>query len=692
MAKSLQVDRLQLGACYYPEHWPDTLWADDYRRMRELGFSVVRMGEFAWSIFEPTEGVFSFELFDRAIALAHEHGIKVILGTPTATPPAWLTHKYPEVLNVTREGVRYQHGQRRHYNYNAPIYRELSARIVRRMAEHYGHHPAVAGWQIDNELNCETNVFYSDADQAAFRTWLKERYGSLDQLNRAWGTVFWSQTYTDWAEVRLTGPTPSDSPNPHQALDEIRFFSASAISFARMQADILRELAPGQWITTNGIFGHLDSHLLTEEALDFISYDSYPNFSTIFREEGPDPLLDRRWSWNLSAVRDISPNFCVMEQQSGPGGWTNRIAQPSPRPGQMRLWTYQSIAHGADMVLYFRWRTATVGTEIYWHGINDYDNRPNRRVAEAARIGHEIAAVGQSIAGTTYQADVAILKDYDNEWDGELDAWHGPYTRQSTLAWFKALQYDHIPVDAVYLEPGTSAADLARYRCLIYPHPAIMTDATAELLRNYVQAGGTLIFGCRTGYKDAEGHCSMRPMPGPVAELCGVTVTDFTRIGPHDRAPAIQWQGVEGDAIRAESFNDILEVASPSVEVLAHYAEGYYAGSPALVRNNYGEGQVFYFGAVFNQEVAAALARQIGLTSPAADWLQLPRPVELALRARPETGEQLIFLLNYSHEPQTIEVRTGVTDVLAGKRLNGTVEMEPFGVCVLSHTAAGDSA
>lgn len=688
MSKSLKLERLQLGVCYYPEQWPESLWADDYRRMKELGFSVVRMAEFAWSIFEPKEGVFSFELFDRAVALAHEHGLEVILGTPTATPPAWLTHKYPEVLNVTQAGVRYQHGMRRHYNYNAPVYLELSARIVRRLAEHYGRHPAVIGWQLDNELNCEVNSFYAEADHRAFRVWLEEKYGTLDELNRVWGTVFWSQTYTDWAQVALTGPTPSGSPNPHQALDEKRFFSHSAISFACVQSTILRELAPKQWVTTNGLFGHLDNHRLTSEALDFFSYDSYPNFSTILSElapgRGPEPLRDRQWSWRLSVVRSVSPHFCVMEQQAGAGGWTNRIAQPAPKPGQMRLWTFQSVAHGADMVLYFRWRTATVGTEIYWHGLNDphnhSHNRPNRRLAEAAQVGRELAEIGPRVAATETAARVALVSDYPNEWDGELDAWHGPYTRKSLESWFTALQLRHVPVDALYLRPETVPQDLARYDVLVYPHPAILTDDTAALLKDYVSGGGTLLFGCRTGYKDENGHVYMRPWPGPVAELCGVTVTDFTRIGPDEAAPALKWSG--GETVMAEGFNDVLQLEAPTAEVLAEYASGYYAGSPALVKNPFGKGNVYYYGAVFSVAAADALIGELELTSPVAGWLELPPGVELCVRE--SADDRLVFLLNYSDAEQTATLHRAMTDLLTGERLEGAFVLEPFGVRVLS--------
>ncbi|AIQ68777.1 beta-galactosidase [Paenibacillus graminis] len=683
MRNHVANEQFELGVCYYPEHWPEEMWAGDYRRMVETGFTIVRMAEFAWSIFEPEEGNFQFELFDKAIDLAHSYGLKVILGTPTATPPAWLTNRYPEVLNVTDEGVTLQHGMRRHYNYSSPKYRELCAGITRQLAQHYANHPGVVGWQIDNELNCEINVFYSESDHQAFREWVQAKYETLDQLNDAWGTVFWNQTYTSWSQIFLPRPTPtSKQPNPHQALDEKRFISDNTISFAKIQADILRELAPSQWVTTNGLFGHLDSHELNEKLLDFFSYDSYPQFASIHTDpEEAEPLRDRSWSLSLSAVRSISPNFCIMEQQSGPGGWVNRMNMPSPKPGKMRLWTYQSIAHGADKLLYFRWRTATMGHEIYWHGLNDYHNQPNRRVREAAQIGRELAEAGKHIVGTRNQADVAILRDYDNEWDGEYDVWHGPFMWQSNKEWFKALQKRHIPNDVLYMRSKTTLKDLIPYQVLIYPHPAIMSDETARLLDQYVQQGGTLIFGCRTGYKDTRGQCYMRLFPGAAKDLCGITVEEFTMVQGTRLPTSICW-GNDPEALTgADAFNDILHVEEDTVEVMGTYASDYYAGKPAVTRNRRGKGEVWYYGAVFNAEAAQKIIDSLNLSSPAAEWLELPPEVELQIRNNDKSG--YAFLLNYSEEAVTITLKEEKTDLLTGETLSGSCKLEGFGVRVL---------
>lgn len=682
--KTVRESQFLLGACYYPEHWSNALWADDFCRMKGMGLKVVRMAEFAWSLFEPEEGQFQFDLFDRVMDLAESAEIRVILGTPTATPPAWLTHKYPEVLNVSRDGIVQRHGERRHCNYNAPVYRDLSARIASKMAEHYGGHKALIGWQIDNELNCGADTFHADADHEAFRAWLKSRYGSLAALNAAWGAVFWNQTYSAWEQVCLTRPTPSNAPNPHLALDEKRFISDTVIGFVQMQVDAIRQYDRQHWITTNGLFGHIDYHRMTRETLDFISYDSYPQFGVVWPDSGDQPLLDRKWGSNLSVARGISPQFCVMEQQSGPGGWVNALEQPSPKPGQLRLWTYQSIAHGADMLLYFRWRTASFGTEIYWHGINDYHNRPNRRCAEVAQVGREIAAIGELLVGTTYAADVAILRDYDNEWDGELDKWHGPFERQSYAAWFAALQRRHTPVDVLYLDDH-SATLLGRYHTLVYPHPAIMTDRTACLLKEYVRTGGRLILGCRTGYKNANGHCEMRPLPGPVSDLCGVEVEEFTRIGILESEPTID---MEGQAIGLVSgpFNDILRPVAASSRVIATYGEGagHYHGKPALVENTWGAGTVLTYGGVFNVPMASAVADHIGLHGPLSHVLQLQGDVEIAVRRSPEEG--YVFLLNYSSLGKEISVRTRAVDLLSGDVIFGNHTMAPYGVMILKES------
>ena len=257
-----------VGVCYYPEHWPEEMWESDLTRMLAAGITVVRVAEFAWSKVEPREGEFTFDFFQRFLDLCEKCGMKVIFGTPTATPPAWLTRKYPEVLNSTMEGVLYRHGGRRHYNYNSPVYRRLCARIVEQIASRYGQHPAIVGWQIDNELNCETDEFHSEADGNAFRQYLRKKFGTLDALNKAMGTTFWNQTYTHWAEVDVPRLTPGTGRNPHIMVEYIRFVSESAISFCEMQAAILRLWRKeGDFITTNGLFANYYTNMLSFDGL-----------------------------------------------------------------------------------------------------------------------------------------------------------------------------------------------------------------------------------------------------------------------------------------------------------------------------------------------------------------------------------------------------------------------------------------
>ena len=528
-------------------------------RMLEAGIRVIRIAEFAWNKIEPREGEYTYEFFDSFLDVVEKTSMKVIFCTPTATPPAWLVEEYPEVLNAQMDGTLYRHGARRHYNYNSPIYQRFAANITEKSASHYGSRPSIIGWQIDNELNCETSEFYSDSDTVAFREFLKKKYGTIEALNEAWGTVFWNQTYTAWSEVYVPQTTISNSTNPHRVLDYLRFISDSACRFAGLQARIIRKYKkPEDFITTNGLFGNLDNHRMTEESLDFITYDSYPNFAyCLDAYDEKDLLKDRKWSRNLTETRAISPNFGIMEQQSGANGWNTRMEAPTPRPGQMTLWTMQSIAHGADYVSYFRWRTCTVGTEIYWHGILDYSGRENRRLRELRDIHKKMEGL-QEIAGSVYEEKVGILKDYDNTWDAQLDKWHERVERESQKNLFAAAQLMHTPVDFVYLTERTTLTDLQKYELLFYPHAVILTKERMALLEDYVRGGGKLVMGCRTGYKDLNGRCVMDYLPGLAAELTGTDIPEYSFVAPDEGKVYADW---DGEKMEAAVFNDILAPA-----------------------------------------------------------------------------------------------------------------------------------
>lgn len=670
---------MTMGACYYPEHWDKKLWPEDLDRMLQAGITVIRIAEFAWSKVEPEEGKFTFDFFDEFLNLCSEKNMKVIFGTPTATPPAWLTEKYPEVLNARKDGVLYRHGARRHYNYNSPVYQKFSKEITEKFAEHYAKRSCIIGWQLDNEINCEMNVFYSESDHRAFRVYLKEKYQTLDALNDAWGTVFWNQTYTDWEEIHVPRRTYSDSTNPHEVLDYLRFISVSARGFAKDQSDILRKyMKPDDFITTNGMFGHLDNHKMTEESLDFYMYDSYPNFAyCLDAYKDKNDLNDRKWSRNLAEVRSISPIFGIMEQQSGANGWNTRMEAPTPRPGQLTLWTMQSIAHGADYVSYFRWRTCTFGTEIYWHGILDYSSRENRRIREVREVHKKLQSM-KEIAGAHYEAQVGILKDYDNIFDAEVDVWHGRVDSASAKAFFAAGQKTHTPMDFVYLTDCQTLENLKKYKVLIYPHAAIMTEERAALLKEYVAAGGTLVIGCRSGYKNISGKCVMEKLPGLLSELTGTDIPEYSFIAPDAETVTVDWDGTE---FEANVFTDLLEAAGGHAQVKGIYTSDYYAGSGALVENTCGAGKAYYYGSAWNEKSAEIFLEKLGVLTPYREIVEAPSTCEIAVREK--DGVKYLFILNYMTEPAEITLYKEGMDLYTGEMISGKMSIEKYGTKVI---------
>lgn len=696
--RSLHTDHITLGVCYYPEHWEESLWDDDLERMKECGIEVIRIAEFAWNKFEPEEGVFTFDFFDRFMERTKEKGMKVIFCTPTATPPLWLSEKYPEILNADIDGNLYYHGTRRHYNLNSVVYREYCRKITEKLAEHYVKYDNIVGWQLDNEINCENDLYYSQSDHDAFRKYCKEKYKTLDNFNQKMGTVFWNQTYTDWQQVHLTRRTNTyGQTNPHLQLEEKRFISESVYSFFKLQADIIRKWQniygrENQFITTNGLFRHIDYQRLVEDVLDFITFDNYPAFArdSVLNPKESNGFMDRNSSRNLIRTRSISPIYGIMEQQTGAGGWNSRMMMPMPRPGQMKLWTMQAIAHGGDFVSFFRWRTATMGTEIYWHGLHDYDNRENRRVRELKEIHNTVQKL-KDVAGTAYQAKVAILCDYENEWDGENDIWHGPLREKSMDSWFVALQKAHIPFDYRYWEDGMSAADLQTYEYFIYPHATIFTKEQEEVLETLVEQGKTVIFGCRSGYKDRQGQCYSMPMPGYIGTLCGCEVEDYTYASSFDEEMEIvaamgNLEENRGDALL---FHDVLTPTEG--ETLAVFrtkgdeqGDCYYENKPAIVRKQWGKGAGWYVGAAFAENTANLLIRLTGMESMSyyKEELVVPETVELAVRKG--EGGTYLFLLNYENRPVEIAIQKGrFMNVLTGETEQGSVEIEGYNFLIL---------
>lgn len=675
MDKKLDLQHITLGVCYYPEHWDKSLWREDLRKMKEYGIEVIRIAEFAWNKLEPKEGEFTFAFFDEFMDMTVEEDMKVIFCTPSATPPAWMSHKYPEILNADLDGHLIHHGLRRHCNLSSEKYRFFVARITQELAQHYSRYSNIVAWQLDNEINCENDLYYAESDHKAFREYLRNRFETLEALNQAIGAEFWNQTYTDWEEVSLPGRTNAGRMgNPHMGLLQKRFVSDTVISFFKLQAEIIRKYTTAA-ITTNGLFNHIDYQKLVGEVLDFITYDNYPNFAyerrlDVSRQNG---LRDRNSSYNLTRTRAISPIFGIMEQQSGPSGWNFRMEQPAPKPGQVRLWTLQAIAHGADYVSYFRWRTCTFGNEMYWHGLHDYCNKPNRRTAELVRTYQDIQKI-QAVCGKEYLAEAALLKDYDNEWDAEDDVWHSEADKISYDGWFRAFQKKHVPYDMVYIDDATQATELAKYKLVVYPHPTILTPERVALLQEYAQQGGTVILGCRTGYKNLDGICYMMPMPGYAAVLCGAQVEEFTFFSPYDEPQQIQ---LYDKRISAPCFNDILEMTDG--EAVGSFVNNYYSGKPAVSLKKIGEGKIYYFGAAFAEDAAKAFLELEGMEAPLglAEMLELPEEIELAIR-----GES-IFLMNYGEKPVSIKTAVPFREQISGNTFTEEITIPAYDVVVL---------
>jgi beta-galactosidase len=661
--------RIRLGSAYYPEQSPRERWALDAQLMADAGLSLVRMGEFAWAELEPEAGRLDFAWLDDAVEVFAGHGLAVVLGTPTAAPPMWLVREHPDVLPLAADRHRVGFGTRRHSCPNAPAFLEATDRIVAALAEHYGDDERVCAWQIDNELGGRC---YCEHCRAAFQRWLESKYETIEALNESWGTAFWSQRYDAWSDIGLPAPDAIRdggftlrAPNPGLALDFRRFSSDSYVRYLRRQSELLRSLIrPEQQITHNLMgfnFPELDYAAFGSE-IDFVSWDNYPS-------------LDPTGSWtqpslSADAMRGLkAAPLWVMEQQVGPMGWEYvRTA----RRGQMRLYAYQALAHGAEALVFFRWQTARFGTEQHWFGILDADGSVGRRYDELGRLSAELERL-DVLEDAHADAEVAVLYDYDSRFALQIQPGNPALAHEASVhRWYAALRRLGLGVDVV--PTGTA---LSRYRLVVVPSMPVVDEVVTAELRAYVESGGTLVVGPRAAVRDSRGALPEGSTPAWLDGVLGIEVTD---IASGDES--VEVQGL----VSGGFIGWFEEIATLDATPLAKYVDGDFAGGAAISERRSELGTAVYVGGVGNDIVLDSL------------FLTLCRRLELALFDLPHEveliplrcgEERLFFVLNHSDRDQRIGLPDGDWRDLIGGGVGDRFVVPKFDVVLLRLDAAG---
>jgi beta-galactosidase len=658
-AEATASARLWMGAAWYPEQWPETRWDKDLALMQAAGVNVVRVGEFAWSTLEPREGVYDLDWLDRAIRAAEKRHIAVVIGTPTDAPPAWLTFRYPETLRIDATGKRAEHGGRRQFSVSSPLYRRFCQDIVSRLAARFGHDPDVVGWQIGNEYTDES---FDPDTRRQFQGWLQVRYKTLDALNAAWTTAYWSQTYDRWDEIPLNDAKPA---NPGLALDHRRFVTDTWRSFQADQLAALKpRIDPRQFTTTNiGGLGWSDNwdHYRVTQDLSLASWDPYV---------GEGHLDVARNGFMNDFIRGLKRrDFWVMETQPGYVNWAP--VNTSLDRGEVRAMAWQDVGHGADAVLYWQWRSALNGQEQYHGALVGPDGEPLPLYDEVAQLGREFAKASPVLAGTEPVSDVAILDTYDSRWAIDVQPFSKDYDQLKVfLGYYRPLRAQVGDVDVV--EAG---APLDRYKVVFAPSLNVIDDKLAAHLAAYVHAGGHLVLGPRSGMKDQFNRLNTEREPGPLVHLLGGRVEQFYALD--EPTPVIGEAGQGTASIWAETLS------ARDAQVVLRYgpSRAWTSGQPAAVTRTVGKGRITYLGAVLDPLLMNAFVGDELKAGGVAAVPALPEEVE-AMR-RVGAGREALILINHGAAAQSVALPSVMTDVLAGGRTR-RVELAPQGVAVLT--------
>ncbi len=617
---------MKIGIDYYPEQWDSSLWEKDAEMMAESGIKVVRLAEFAWSLIEPQENEFDFGWLDKVISILTSHGMEIILCTPTACPPLWMYDKYPDIYRKNYDEKCEPIGIRGHRCINSPNLIHRTKIYIDRICHHYKDNKAIIAWQIDNEL--ESNFCRCKRCTEAFTSYIKAKYKSLDALNSAYGTAVWNGIYNSWEQVKPPAYVhPKSWYNPGLSLDYHRFAQKNIAEFAEMQADAIHRYFPDIPITTNTWFcENRPDYSSLFENLDIVSYDNYP---PVELPESKNFLYSH--AFHLDFMRGIKQkNFWIMEQLSGAmGSW-----MPMGRavyPGQIKGYALQAFAHGADMVVHFRWRTAVKGAEMFWHGLIDHSNVPGRRYREFLSLCNEAMTL-EHISGSEIQSSVAVVYDTDSDTALQIQ----PQTDGFDYITQLKIWHDGCISNGVNTDIIPSDRDFKGYSVLIVPSMYVLRGETAERLRDFVSNGGTLLLTVRTAVKDETNSCIMDVLPASLSDICGANVSEYCPIGWGQESITM-----DGEIFQARQWCDILECNS--AEVIATYNSSLYKGDPAVTRNNYGIGTAYYVGTVPDRAFCKKLMSRIFAEKNISHEPSLPFGVEVTERINGSSAYRFVF-------------------------------------------------
>ena len=620
--------------------------------MREAGVNMVNLAVFGWSRIQPGEDTWDFAWLDRVMGLLHEGGVRVNLGTATASPPPWLSHAHPELLPVTADGVKLWPGGRQHYCPSSRAYREAARRLVEAMAERYGGHPALAMWHVNNEYGCHVAACYCDVSAQAFREWLERRYGSMEQLNRAWGTDFWSQRYSSWEEILPPRRTPT-WPNPTQQLDFARFSSDTLLECYELERNVLKQRTPDIPIGTNfmSFFKPVDYWKWAEQQ-DIVSNDSYP--------DPADPASGMRAAMADDLMRSLGRGrpWILMEQTTSRVNW--REANVAKEPGQARLWSYQALARGADGIMYFQWRQSQAGAEKFHSAFVPHGPTESSPAwLEAKQLGGELRELDR-VAGTLVEAGVAVLLDWDSWWALEQPSKPSGRVKQveQLESYYASLFQANVTAD--FARP---VDDLSKYRLVLAPNLYLVSRDAAANLRQYVERGGHLLLSYFSGIVDPDDHVWLGGYPAPLAELLGLTVVDWY---PLAAGATVGLRLADGTLGLGDVWSELIRPSK--AEVLATFAGGRLDGEPAFTRNRFGRGSATYLGTRPEPLVMSVVLRDVCALAGVTPVLDAPPGVEAVRRG------EMLFLLNHGEAPA--EVRIGERAVRLGPREVAVVDWE----------------